>query len=295
MRHLGNVPSETQARVFGDLLLAQGIRSQVEHDGSDGWSIWILDEDQVADAQQWLERFRANPDAAEFSKATADAAKVRSEQAADLARYRERLRTRQSLFPKLGGYGVGVLTYALIFICVAVGIYSMLGANEEVLRPWFISYPETGGSGFLPEVRAGEVWRLVTPMFIHFGVLHILFNMMWLYQLGCMIEGRLGTGTLAALVVASEALSALAQYFISGPFFGGMSGVVYGLAGYIWIRGRLDPGCGLFLHPTTVTMMLIWFFVCLAGWIPQVANTVHAVGLGVGMFWGFAATLRLGR
>ena len=289
MRHLGNVPSETQARVFGDLLLAQGIRSQVEHDGSDGWSIWILDEDQVADAQQWLERFRANPDAAEFSKATADAAKVRSEQAADLARYRERLRTRQSLFPKLGGYGVGVLTYALIFICVAVGIYSMLGANEEVLRPWFISYPETGGSGFLPEVRAGEVWRLVTPMFIHFGVLHILFNMMWLYQLGCMIEGRLGTGTLAALVVASEALSALAQYFISGPFFGGMSGVVYALAGYVWMRGKYDRASGVGLDSRSLQWLLIWLVICFTPLIGHVANTSHVVGLAGGVVWGRAA------
>jgi GlpG protein len=89
-------------------------------------------------------------------------------------------------------------------------------------------------------------------------------------------------------------LSNLGQYFADGPGFGGMSGVVYGLLGYIWMRGKFDPGSGLFLHPTTVVMMLI----CLAfGYTHylQIANTAHSVGLGVGVVWGFlAARLRLG-
>jgi len=76
---------------------------------------------------------------------------------------------------------------------------------------------------------------------------------------------------------------------VGGPFFGGMSGVVYGLIGYIWVRGKFDVTCGLFLHRTTVMMAMIWFFLCLADVIPHVANAAHAAGLGMGMVWGFVS------
>jgi GlpG protein len=84
----------------------------------------------------------------------------------------------------------------------------------------------------------------------------------------------------------------LAQFYMHGPMFGGMSGVVYGLLGYIWIRGKMDPGSGLYLHPSTVWMMIIWFVLCVAGLFGAIANTVHAVGLGLGMAWGFLSSLR---
>ena len=100
------------------------------------------------------------------------------------------------------------------------------------------------------------------------------------------------TGRLALLVVVIGVCSNLAQYYYSGPVFGGMSGVVYGLLGYIWIRGKFDPGSGLYLHPQTVIMMLIWFVACFTPLVPHVANTVHAVGLVIGIVWGYLSSLR---
>ena len=70
----------------------------------------------------------------------------------------------------------------------------------------------------------------------------------------------------------------------------GMSGVVYGLLGYAWMKGRFDPGSGLLLHPQTVAMMLIWFFLCLTGLMGNIANTAHAVGLVLGIAWGYASS-----
>ena len=66
-----------------------------------------------------------------------------------------------------------------------------------------------------------------------------------------------------------------------------MSGVNYGLFGYLWIRGKLDPTFGFQLDPSTIAIMLIWFGVCLIGLMPNVANTAHAIGLisGAGMGW----------
>ena len=77
-------------------------------------------------------------------------------------------------------------------------------------------------------VKSGEVWRFVTPAFIHFGFLHILFNMMWLYNLGMTVEFIRGTGRFVLLCVVIAVTSNVAQLFWSGPAFGGMSGVVCG-------------------------------------------------------------------
>jgi GlpG protein len=97
---------------------------------------------------------------------------------------------------------------------------------------------------------------------------------------------------LAILVGVIAACSDLGQFLIAGPVFGGMSGVVYGLLGYIWMRGKFDPGSGLFVHPSTVTMMIVWFFACFTPIIPHVANGAHAVGLVMGIAWGYLSSLR---
>ena len=76
---------------------------------------------------------------------------------------------------------------------------------------------------------------------------------------------------------------------MSGPAFGGMSGVVYGLLGYIWMQGKFDPASKLSLEPQTVIFMIVWFFLCLFSLVGNVANTVHGVGLVVGIIWGFLA------
>jgi GlpG protein len=108
-----------------------------------------------------------------------------------------------------------------------------------------------------------------------------------------MIEGRQSSTYLLVLVLVIAACSNLAQfYFGHAPNFGGMSGVVYGLLGYIWIRGKFDPASGLFLHPSTVTMMLIWLVACFSGILGPIANYAHLVGLLMGAAWGYLASLR---
>jgi GlpG protein len=112
--------------------------------------------------------------------------------------------------------------------------------------------------------------------------------MLWLRDLGAIVEGRHGTWYFALMVLALSAASNLAQYLITGsPKFGGMSGVVYGLLGYVWIRGKFDPLSGLFLHQVTVIFMLIWFAAGFAGVVGNMANWAHAGGLLLGMAWGY--------
>ena len=177
------------------------------------------------------------------------------------------------------------VTLTLIAASVAVTAATSLGGAERVLAALLIAQP---GHPFFADILAGQLWRLVTPMFVHFGVLHILFNMMWLWDLGGAIERLKGPRFLALFVAASGIASNVAQYGITGsPYFGGMSGVVYALLGYVWMQGRFNRTFGIALHRSTVAMMLVWYGRCRTGLVGRVANWAHTRGLGLGVAGGF--------
>lgn len=297
MRQIGHLDSESAARTFGDFLFVQGIENQIESEKGLGWAIWIRAEDEIERASQLLADFRAHPTDPMFHSHAQSATKLREQNEKADAAYRKKIKDRAALFRSLAGYGLGPVTFVLIAACVVVFILSRFGNDVEKVAALFISDYDVRG-GFLnrfaglPEIRAGEVWRLFTPVLLHFNFLHVVFNVLWLHDLGGMIEGRQKSWLLALLVAVLAVVSNLAQYGAGGPIFGGMSGVVYGLLGYVWLRGKFDPASGLFLHPHTVVMMIIWFFVCLIGLIPHVANTAHGAGLVIGMAWGYLSSLR---
>jgi membrane associated rhomboid family serine protease len=177
------------------------------------------------------------------------------------------------------------LTVALIGVSVLLSLYAGLGARLEVYVPFFIGAP---GTGLLRSVLSGELWRLLTPIFLHFGLLHLLFNMLWLWDLGGALEARRGFGFLALFVLISGIGGNLAQYLITGsPYFGGMSGVVFGLLGFIWMQGRYNPWAGMALSNEIMIMMLIWFVLGWTGLIGPIANWAHTGGLVIGGVWGY--------
>lgn len=298
MRVIGHIQDEVAARSFADFLYVRGIENLVEFQKGEGWAVWISDEDQLEPAAKLLEEFRANPKNPQYQKEARNAGQKRAQEDKAQAEYRKKIKGNRQLFRPLTGYGFGPLTFALITACSIVFLLSRLGTDFGPIHALFISEVLGGNrqiSSMLLEVRHGQIWRLFTPAFIHMSFAHLLLNMLWLRDLGSMIEGRQGTWRLVILVAAVAGVSDVAQYYASGPAFGGMSGVVYGLLGYVWIRGKLDPASGLFLHSSTVIMMLAWFVLCytplLTPLIGHVANTVHAAGLLLGMAWGFVSSL----
>lgn len=291
MRMIGHVETEPDARTFSDYLYVQGIRNQIEAEGDGRWSVWIHVEDEIERARALLSHFLANPNDAQVRDAAARAREIANRELEEEEAVRKRHFDRDRLFPQRTLLSAAPLSVALIAISVLVYIVRNYTNAAGLTDALFISDPNIMGRD-LEEVRNGQVWRLLTPIFLHFGILHILFNMLWTYDLGGTIESRMGTLQLLLMVLVIGIASNLAQLYVSGPRFGGMSGVVYGLLGYVWMKGKFDPASGLFLHPSTVTMMLIWLAFGYTNILPM-ANTVHTVGLAIGVAWGFTtATAR---
>lgn len=299
---IGHVSGERSAKMFGDYLYALGIDNQVEIDKGDAWAVWIHNEEHLDKAKSLFAQYLQNPEDSRYRTTAAAAVERRAQEKREQVAYEKRVKERRHLFRPLTAYGFGPLTFLLIVINIVFFVLTDFGRNFDNERPFFISEFITNGffaklTTGLPEVRNGEVWRLISPIFMHANVLHIFFNMLWLRDLGSMIEARQSSWLLAVQVIVFGLISNLTQYLLFGPYFLGMSGVVYGLFGYVWIRGKFDPGSGLFIHPSTVSMMLIWFFVCLFGGLglfggPQIANGAHAGGLIAGMAWGYLSSLR---
>lgn len=286
MRQIGHLENESTARTFGNFLYVQGVENEVEHDDGHGWAVWIHAEDELARAAKLLAEFRADHSNPRYNTAAAGADELRALAEKERAAYAKRVVTPRQLFgTRLGS---SPLSLVLIVASAVVFFLSDFGRDPQPILRLFFSEQLRG----MPEILHGEVWRLVTPMLIHFGAMHIFFNLMWLRDLGGMIERQQGSLHLALLVGVIAVASNTAQYFIGGPSFGGMSGVVYGLLGYVWMKGKFDPASGYFLHPQTVMMMIIWYFLCLTGFVGHIANTVHTVGLGLGMAWGWLSSLR---
>lgn len=175
------------------------------------------------------------------------------------------------------------VTLALIGISVFVTLISWFGENVGVLSVILISKYSSG----LAEVRDGEVWRLLTPAFLHFHMFHIVFNLLFVWVLGSLIEQIQGSGRLLLIFMVAAAGSNLFEYLVSGPVFGGMSGVVYSFLGYVWMQTKYNRlNFPQVLPPALVPTMMIWYAVCWTGLVGPIANFAHTGGLVIGIVWG---------
>jgi GlpG protein len=308
MRQAGTIPQQPDAQRFADYLFAQGIATKIDPE-DDAWAVWVRDEEHVSRAVSELDQFLANPGDAKYATAEREA-KARRDK---LARQEDQARRNfVDMSRRWDGRGAGPapLTVGLIVLSIAVALFTRLGgyfagANEAAdplinalgfTEAYQVALEQdAAGEPWHPfdPIRRGEVWRLITPILLHFSPWHLLFNMYMLYQFGLLIEGRRGTLRFALLVLTIAALSNFGQYQFmvwdrAYPSFGGMSGVIYGLFGYAWMKSRYEPTAEIFVHPNTVVLLMIWFVLCLVGVIGNIANWAHGIGLAVGMVIGIA-------
>ncbi len=180
----------------------------------------------------------------------------------------------------------GIYSLLLIGLSIFVFALSKFENTKSYIDLLYISSSKSISQDFFLQILNGQIWRLLTPIFLHFSFLHLLFNMLWLKDLGKIVEFFYGDLFFIFFVIVVGVLSNVCQYYFSGPSFGGMSGVVYGLFGLIWSSKKLNPD-GIFSLPKRDTLLMIgWFFICFTNIFGPIANIAHGIGLGLGVMTG---------
>jgi GlpG protein len=298
------MPKEVDPQVFADYLLTLGMKVRVD-ERPDGYSLWIYNEDHLARARDELNGFLSKPDDPRYKSAVDSAKNIRREERALDQKYRKNFREAADLwgYPSLRRRPV---TISLIAICLFVFLFFEQSGNrfkvknvEDALRFATDTVDSEGRkhTNGMDDIKHGEIWRLVTPIFLHYGIWHLVFNVSALLGLGTVIEIRRGSVRLGVMVLLLAILSNVGQYIYmeranpgAPQHFGGISGVLCGLFGYIWMKGLYEPEQGMILHPNSVTFGLLWIALCMTGAFDSItgpiANAAHVVGLITGVALG---------
>lgn len=258
------------AQAFVDYMATQGVILTIQqHHQSD---VWLADETQAERVHAELARFLENPGDPRYLAASWQSGHTGSG-----------LHYRRFPFIATLRERAGPVTWLIMAACILVFIVMNIVGDQTVMV--WLAWP------FDPSLQF-DVWRYFTHAFMHFSLMHILFNLLWWWYLGGAVEKRLGSGKLIVITVISALLSGYVQHKFSGPWFGGLSGVVYALMGYVWLRGERDPQSGIYLQRGLIIFALIWI---VAGWFDlfgmSMANGAHIAGLAVGLAMAFADTI----
>ena len=276
---------QSPAHLLANYLTSQHIQAAVvQHDKE---FVVVLDNhDHLDRAKVIADGFLANPTDPKYQQAAWDNGK------------------NVRLAPTGNGFSMGNIiadavkapfTSVVFILCVAVYLLSLFGlfapiAQHLLMQPFSILS------------QNHEWWRLLGPAFIHFSALHIIFNLLWWGMLGAKIERILGMSMLLIVFLVSATISNAAQALFSDPvqgnlfLFGGLSGVVYAVMGFVWWLGWLRPSWGLSLPNSIVGFMLVWLVLGYADilWV-NMANAAHTAGLISGCLLAGALSLGSGK
>ncbi|QIR04977.1 rhomboid family intramembrane serine protease GlpG [Salinivibrio costicola] len=268
MQKMAVLPNARLAQAFVDYAAAHKVAIELAPEADAQVALWLVDDSQAAWVEQELARFVAEPMHSRYQAASWQVAETR------YARFH---------YPSAGLWQTvkdksGPVTITVMIACAALFAMMILGGFEVVVRS--LLFPADSEQRW-------QLWRLFSHALLHFSALHIVFNLLWWWVLGGRIEQRAGGSKLMQIFLFAALFSGLGQYWLEGPYFGGLSGVVYALLGYLWWLTWLAPERGLTIEKPYVVFMLAWlvigFFQPLG---MNIANMAHVFGLGVGCLLG---------
>lgn len=197
-----------------------------------------------------------------------------------------------------GGTGLHSVTTLLILVnAAAFVVMGFLGAGWfEVasMRP----YVDYGANNLAATVGHAQWWRLVASMFLHYGLLHLLFNMWALLQAGHLVERLASRSLFAVIYFGSGLIGSVTTLYWQGPgvWSAGASGAVFGvygaLLGYL-VRQRDAVPRGVFRPLLRSTLFFAGYNLLYGAAHPHIDNAAHLGGLAGGVVLGWLAALPL--
>ncbi len=177
-------------------------------------------------------------------------------------------------------------TYSLIAITLVVFLGQFLSV-ELFQFDWLLEMGAKSG----PEILSGEVWRFITPMFLHVTLPHVLINMYSLYAIGPAVERFFGTARFVAVYLLCGIAGVILSLAFSPYPSAGASGAIFGLLGslgaFLYLHRGLFGRFGLLQLRQIVLVALLNLGL---GLMPGIDNWGHLGGL----LAGIALTLFLG-
>ena len=274
-----NVGVEEDLRALSGLLHQHGVQHRIFEEGG-RQVVLVGTQDQAQQVDDLYQAWRAG----------------------DVRIERSRHATDEMMAAERSAWFGAPVTLGLI-VCSGCGfLLIFLNAPLNWLTALAFSPAQLSSEQSLMQAIDGQYWRLITPVFLHFGWLHIVFNSLWLWELGRSIEQVMGHLNMFMLFLVIAVVSNTSQFAFGGAgLFGGMSGVVYGLLGFSWVAPQLQPAWRIRPSKGIMLFMIGWLVVCMSGLVEvlgfgAIANAAHLGGLISGGVVGavFAGFSRLG-
>lgn len=270
MIEIGRLPNSRAAQAFVDYLKGKHIDCQIEP-LMQGVAILVIHDKDVEQARKEFAHFITHPYDSKYLQASWEHGDTHTK--LDYGAPSLQLFTQFIT-------GAGPITLIIFALCSVIFAAMNLGFANP-------TYEALSYFGAVPNADFSQFWRVFTPSLLHFSAMHIIFNLLWWWYLGGKIETRIGTAPLLILLLVAGTLPNIIQYYVSGPHFGGLSGVVYAVAGYTWVMGMRKPAAGIGLPPSYMGFMLIWLALGFTDVLGiSVANGAHIGGLIIGLAQG---------
>lgn len=187
-----------------------------------------------------------------------------------------------------------IITTSLCAACILVTLASMTSAAFP--NPVWAKIGQVGDvSPF--DIWSGQWWGLLTPFFLHGSLLHIGFNMLWLFSMGRLMEARLNPVVYVLFLASAAAVGTASELLVSHSTGIGASGVVYAMMGLMYAgRGRYYEWQSI-ATGGNLRIFLLWAVFCMATTalhILNIANGAHVGGFvfGISIGWLLAAPRR---
>lgn len=267
MLRLFSLSNPRVAQSFIDYMASKKIDIKMMPEGEGQFSLWLVDEAHQTITQQELQRFIDNPNHKRYQLASWDMAESRE----------QKFQYNNPKMLQMIKSKAGPFTLLVMFVCIAIFSLQQLGLQNSIFD--LFHFPDQDGQRW-------QAWRWFTHALMHFSVLHITFNLLWWWQFGGDVEQKLGLNKLLQIFLITSLLSGAGQFIVEGANFGGLSGVVYGLAGYLWIIGTKAPQLGLGIQRSVFGFMLVWLALGYVQPYMAIANTAHLMGLVSGLALG---------